>query len=105
MTKKYYDYFDKETKNWIGCLYNERTNLNNIVYVYQERHMTPVYIEPEFEDGWYLVELKGFAGTYARRKKNDRGYSHNMKNPEFNWECHVEKVLAKLNDMEWISEE
>ena len=54
--KKFYDYFDKETKEWRGCIYAELKNLGNAFYTYQERE-APAYEEPEepeLEDGWYI---------------------------------------------------
>ena len=102
MTKKLHNVFDKDTKKFICSeyyYYYEDKPYFNELYVLQEVKEIPVYVEPELEDGWYLVEVIGIGDIYFREKRNKEGYTRDG-TKDGDWVKY--KVLAKLDNIKWL---
>jgi len=101
MTEKLYNVFNKNTKEFIRSTFAFAETIKNKFVILQETKEIPVYVEPELEDGWYLVTVRSTEEIYAREKRNEEGYTKDgVKGGD--WEIY--KVLAKLNDIEWVED-
>jgi len=101
--KKYFNIFDVHNHKYQGQTCSEDNIEGRHGYdIYQEvkEEDIPVYIEPELEDGWYVVSKP--CGDQVIRKK-DGIWGYNKRGIHcLLWSKY--EVIAKLNDIEGMDE-